>query len=72
VSPAAKYGRGDSRLLTNGVRGANGFKVLWLGGEGVDADSSQERPAICISATLIVGPQTDPSNSRSFPTISMS
>jgi hypothetical protein len=34
--PAAKYGRGDLSLLTNGVRGANDFKVQWLGWEGLD------------------------------------
>jgi hypothetical protein len=31
--PAEKYSRGDLSLLTNGVRGANDFKVHWLGWE---------------------------------------
>ncbi len=31
--PAAKYSGGDLSLLTNGVRGANDFKVHWLGWE---------------------------------------
>lgn len=34
--PAAKYARGDTAVLTNGVRGAADFKVHWLGWEGVD------------------------------------
>lgn len=37
-APAAKYGRGDLSVLTNGVRGANDFKVHWLGWQGVDFD----------------------------------
>ena len=32
--PAAKYSGGNLALLTNGVRGANDFKVHWLGWEG--------------------------------------
>ena len=34
--PAAKYSQGNLALLTNGVRGANDFKVHWLGWEGGD------------------------------------
>ena len=33
-----KYGRGNLALLTDGVRGANDFRVHWLGWEGVDPD----------------------------------
>ena len=36
--PAQKYGRGDLAKLTDGVRGANDFRVHWLGWEGVDFD----------------------------------
>lgn len=36
--PASKYSGGDLALLTNGVRGANDFKVHWLGWEGQDAE----------------------------------
>jgi len=32
-SPSSKYGKGDLSLLSNGVRGANDFKVHWLGWE---------------------------------------
>ncbi len=34
--PAEKYSGGNLSLLTNGVRGANDFKVHWLGWEGKD------------------------------------
>lgn len=34
--PAEKYSRGDLGLLTNGVRGANDYKVHWLGWEAKD------------------------------------
>jgi hypothetical protein len=34
--PSPKYSKGDLAVLTNGVRGANDFKVHWLGWEGVD------------------------------------
>ena len=34
--PAEKYSGGDLSLLTNGVRGANDFKVHWLGWEVKD------------------------------------
>jgi hypothetical protein len=67
--PAAKYGRGDLALLTNGVRGAADFKVHWLGWEGIDfvltLDLGQLMPAreITISTlsdarSWILHPQT--------------
>lgn len=34
--PAEKYSNGDFSILTNGVRGANDFKVHWLGWEATD------------------------------------
>ena len=36
--PSPKYSRGHLALLTDGVRGASDFKVLWLGWEGPDFD----------------------------------
>jgi hypothetical protein len=36
--PSAKYGRGNLTMLTDGVRGANDFRVHWLGWERVDFD----------------------------------
>ncbi len=34
--PSKKYSNGDKSFLTNGVRGANDYKVHWLGWEGDD------------------------------------
>jgi hypothetical protein len=34
--PSPKYAKGDTAVLTNGVRGADDFKVHWLGWEGTD------------------------------------
>lgn len=34
--PSEKYSGGDLRYLTNGVRGANDYKVHWIGWEGKD------------------------------------
>ncbi len=34
--PSPKYARGDLAVLSNGVQGANDYKVHWLGWEGVD------------------------------------
>ncbi len=36
--PSEKYGKGDLGFLTNGVRGANDFKVHWIGWEAKDCD----------------------------------
>jgi len=36
--PSQKYSRGNLAVLTDGVRGANDFKVQWLGWEGPDFD----------------------------------
>jgi hypothetical protein len=36
--PSPKYSRGNLSILTDGVRGANDFKVQWLGWEGPDFD----------------------------------
>ena len=34
--PSQKYARGNLAILTDGVRGANDFRVQWLGWEGPD------------------------------------
>ena len=36
--PSPKYGRGNLAMLTDGVRGANDFRVHWLGWEAIDFD----------------------------------
>jgi hypothetical protein len=45
--PSPKYGRGNLAMLSDGVRGANDFRVHWLGWEAVDFD-----------LTLDLGPAT--------------
>ncbi|MGQ9802028.1 MAG: DUF4838 domain-containing protein [Candidatus Saccharicenans sp.] len=53
--PAAKYSGGNLDLLTNGVRGANDYKVHWLGWEGqnfellLDLEKTVEASVIEIS-----------------------
>ncbi|MGC8865114.1 MAG: DUF4838 domain-containing protein [Bacteroidales bacterium] len=44
--PSAKYSGGDLSLLTNGVRGANDYKVHWLGWEGQDAELTVDLQSI--------------------------
>jgi hypothetical protein len=54
--PSSKYSNGDLSFLTNGVRGANDYKVHWLGWEGsdftltVDLEKSIAASAIEISS----------------------
>ncbi len=60
--PAAKYGRGDPALLTNGVRGAADFKVHWLGWEGADfrlvLDLEQTRDVRTIGLSTLYDPKS--------------
>ncbi|MGD0781338.1 MAG: DUF4838 domain-containing protein [Candidatus Aminicenantales bacterium] len=58
--PAAKYGRGDLALLTNGVRGANDFKVHWLGWEGVDFRLDLDLGVPSAPKTIALGTLYDP------------
>lgn len=50
-SPASKYSSADLSLLTNGVRGANDFKVHWLGWEAKNFTLilDLEQPAVASS-----------------------
>ncbi|MDD8024887.1 MAG: DUF4838 domain-containing protein [Acidobacteriota bacterium] len=60
--PAAKYGRGDLALLTDGVRGAGDFKVHWLGWEGTDfslvLDLGEGRDARTIAVSTLYDPKS--------------
>jgi hypothetical protein len=58
--PAMKYGRGDLALLTNGVRGANDFKVHWLGWEGVDFLLDLDLGAFAAPKTIALSTLYDP------------
>ncbi len=58
--PAAKYGRGDLSLLTNGVPGSMDFKVHWLGWEGVDFRLDLDLGAFTSPKTIALGTLYDP------------
>ena len=58
--PATKYGRGDLALLTNGVRGANDFKVHWLGWEGVDFLLDLDLAGLSAPRTIALSTLYDP------------
>ena len=51
--PSEKYSNGDLAYLTNGVRGANDFKVHWLGWEGEDFSLTLDLEAPVKKASLI-------------------
>jgi hypothetical protein len=60
--PSPKYGRGDLARLTDGVRGANDFKVHWLGWEGIDlrldVDLGGPRSPKTISLSTLYDPKS--------------
>lgn len=60
--PAAKYGRGDLALLTDGVRGAGDFKVHWLGWEGIDfalaLDLGETRSVARLAVSTLYDPKS--------------
>ncbi len=58
--PARKYGKGDVALLTNGVRGANDFKVHWLGWEGLDFDLTVDLGTATAAHEVSIGTLYDP------------
>jgi hypothetical protein len=55
--PSQKYARGNLAILTDGVRGANDFRVQWLGWEGPDVDLvldlGQSAPASEVSISTL-------------------
>ncbi len=60
--PAEKYSGGDLALLTNGVRGANDYKVHWLGWESQDfsllLDLGNEIDATTIEISTLYDPKS--------------
>lgn len=60
--PSPKYGGGDLAYLTNGVRGANDFKVHWLGWEAqdftLDADLGAAQKAGSIEVSTLYDPKS--------------
>ena len=58
--PAEKYSNGDLALLTNGVRGANDFKVHWLGWETKDFSLVLDLDKIIETGTIEISTLYDP------------
>jgi hypothetical protein len=58
--PAEKYGHGDLAALTNGVRGANDYKVHWLGWEGVDFELVLDLEKPVLAREISLGTLYDP------------
>jgi hypothetical protein len=60
--PSPKYGQGNLAILTDGVRGANDFRVHWLGWEGIDFDLTLDlgasTPAIEASLSTLWNPSS--------------
>jgi hypothetical protein len=58
--PAPKYSHGDLALLTNGVRGADDFKVHWLGWEAADFGIELDLGSPVAPKTMAVSTLYDP------------
>ncbi len=58
--PAAKYSEGKLALLTNGVRGANDFKVHWLGWEAQDFSLTLDLGSLIDVNTIEISTLYDP------------
>jgi hypothetical protein len=58
--PSAKYGGGDLAYLTNGVRGANDYKVHWLGWEAQDFTINADLGAVQKPTSIQVSSLYDP------------
>ncbi len=60
--PSPKYGGGDLAYLTNGVRGANDYKVHWLGWEAqdfkLDADLGTAQKPVSIEMSTLYDPKS--------------
>ena len=53
--PSPKYSRGNMAILTDGVRGANDFKVQWLGWERLDFDLVVDVGASAAASEVSIG-----------------
>ena len=58
--PSPKYGGGDLTYLTNGVRGANDYKVHWLGWEGQDFSLDTDLGTVQSRASIEISTLYDP------------
>jgi hypothetical protein len=60
--PAQKYSEGDLALLTNGVRGANDFRVHWLGWEAKDCSLTLDLDQITPASRIEISTLWDPTS----------
>lgn len=58
--PAEKYSNGDLSFLTNGVRGANDYKVHWLGWESKDFELVLDLEQLTQAKTIEISTLYDP------------
>jgi hypothetical protein len=58
--PSPKYGRANLAMLTDGVRGANDFRVHWLGWEAVDFDLTLDLGAAATTSRAALSSLYDP------------
>jgi hypothetical protein len=58
--PSPKYSHGDLSVLTNGVQGADSYKVHWLGWEGEDFEVMLDLGKPCNFRKINVGTLWDP------------
>jgi hypothetical protein len=60
--PSSKYGGGDLAYLTNGVRGANDYKVHWLGWEAqdfkLDTDLGTAQKPVSVEMSTLYDPKS--------------
>jgi len=66
--PAAKYGEGDLKLLTNGVKGANDYKAHWLGWEAKDFTLTLDLGEITEAKDISISTLYDPKSWILHPT----
>ncbi|MBK7031370.1 MAG: DUF4838 domain-containing protein [Bacteroidales bacterium] len=58
--PSPKYSKGDMSTLSNGVQGANDYKVHWLGWEALDFQLSLDLEEITTASSIRMGTLYDP------------
>ncbi len=67
--PNPKYSRGDIAVITNGVQGANDYKVHWLGWEGQDLQLTLDLGEIRSFKAISIGSLWDPKSWILHPTM---
>ena len=66
--PSSKYSNGDLANLTNGVQGANDYKVHWLGWEAKDFEITVDLEKVVSPSVVRIGTLYDPKSWILHPT----